>query len=138
MAKKTLKLILDTNLWVSFLISKNYIQLDEIIFVKKAKIIFSRELLEEFLSVVKRRKFRRFFSNEDIRELLETIQEHSEFIEVKSVVEMCRDNRDNFLLALAKDSEADYLITGDTDLLILEKMGKTKISTITKFFKAEG
>ncbi len=138
MAKKTLKLILDTNLWVSFLISKNYIQLDEIIFVKKAKIIFSRELLEEFLSVVKRRKFRRFFSNEDIRELLETIQEHSEFIEVKSVVEMCRDKRDNFLLALAKDSEADYLITGDTDLLILEKMGKTKISTITKFFEAEG
>lgn len=65
MAKKTIKLILDTNLWISFLLSKNYTQLDDILFIKRAKLIFSQELLEKFLEVVKRPKFRRFFSIEN-------------------------------------------------------------------------
>ncbi len=89
MAKHQIKIILDANLWISFLITKNYTQLDEIIFTKNAKLIFSLELLEEFLDVIKRPKFRRFFSNKDIEELLESIQEYSDFIEVKSKIEIC-------------------------------------------------
>jgi len=37
------------------------------------------------------------------------------------------------LLALAKDGNADYLITGDKDLLTLKSFGKTKIVTLTDF-----
>ncbi|MGQ7854549.1 putative toxin-antitoxin system toxin component, PIN family [Pedobacter sp. WC2501] len=48
------RIILDTNLWISFLISKDFSRLDEIIFSKKSILIFSQELLEEFLEVVKR------------------------------------------------------------------------------------
>ncbi len=137
MAKNQTKIILDTNLWISFLISKNYSQLDDILFVKNAKLIFSQELLEEFLEVVKRPKFRRFFSTEDIEELIETIDEYSEFIEVTSNIDLCRDKKDNFLLSLAKDSNADYLLTGDNDLLELKILDSTKILTITDFFKME-
>jgi predicted nucleic acid-binding protein len=36
-------------------------------------------------------------------------------------------------LALAKDGKADYLLTGDKDLLDLEKFGRTKIKTIINF-----
>lgn len=132
-----IKLIIDTNLWISFLISNNYNQLDNILFAKKAKLIFSRELLEEFLDVIKRPKFQRFFSLDDIEELLEIIQDYSEFIDVKSEVKICRDEKDNFLLSLAKDSKADYLITGDKDLLVLKTIEKTKILTITDFFNIE-
>ena len=56
-----------------------------------------------------------------------------DLIEVQSVITFCRDPKDNFLLALAKDGKADYLLTGDKDLLILTKFGKTKIKTITTF-----
>lgn len=134
MTKHQVKLILDTNLWISFLITQNYHQLDYILFVKKAKLIFSQELLEEFLDVVKRPKFRRFFSVDDIEELLETIHEYADFIEVTSNIELCRDPKDNFLLSLAKDSKADYLITGDKDLLDLKSLDGTTILTITEFF----
>ncbi len=137
MKNQEIKLILDTNLWVSFLITKNYTHLDEILFVKKAKLIFSEELLEEFLDVVKRPKFRRFFSSNDIEELLETIQEFSVFVDVNSKIELCRDAKDNFLLSLAKDSKANYLITGDKDLLELKVLEKTKILTIADFFNIE-
>lgn len=38
-----------------------------------------------------------------------------DLIEVESIVTICKDSPDNFLLALAKDSKADYLLTGDND-----------------------
>ncbi|MBE5318088.1 putative toxin-antitoxin system toxin component, PIN family [Pedobacter sp. MR2016-19] len=131
------RIILDTNLWISFLISKDFSRLDEIIFSKKSILIFSQELLEEFLEVVKRPKFRRYFAQTDIEELLETIDEYGEFIVVKSRIEICRDAKDNFLLSLAVDGKADFLLTGDQDLLMIEKIGNTNIKTISSFFEDE-
>ncbi|MEZ4879155.1 MAG: putative toxin-antitoxin system toxin component, PIN family [Chitinophagales bacterium] len=133
MTKYQKKLILNTNLWISFLITKNYNQLDHILFVEDVRLIFSQELLEEFLDVVKRPKFRNFFNSEDIEELLETIEEYANFVQVTSKIELCRDKKDNFLLSLAKDSNADYLVTGDKDLLELKRIKKTTILTITEF-----
>lgn len=137
MQKLKSRIILDTNLWISFLISKDFSKLDEIIFSKKSILIFSQELLEEFLEVVKRPKFRRYFAQTDIEELLETIDEYGEFIVVKSKIEICRDAKDNFLLSLAVDGKADFLLTGDQDLLMIEKIGKTNIKTISSFFEDE-
>lgn len=127
------RIIIDTNLWISFLITKDYSKLDEILFEKKAILIFSQELLDEFLEVAKRPKFRRFFPTGDIETLLETIEEYAIFVEVKSVVDICRDPKDNFLLALAKDGKANILLSGDNDLLTLGKFGKTNILTISDF-----
>lgn len=135
MQDKAEKIIIDTNLWISFLISKNYSKLDEILFSKKCTLIFSEELLNEFLAVIKRPKFRRFFSQEDTEDLIETIQDYSDFVSVTSKVEVCRDEKDNFLLALAKDSQAQFLITGDNDLVELKDFGSTKIVTMTDFLK---
>lgn len=133
MKNKVSRIIIDTNLWISFLITKNFTRLDEIIFSKKCVLIFSQELLEEFLTVAKRPKFRRFFSSSDIEEIIETIQEYAEFIEVTSKTEVCKDPKDNFLLSLSMDGNADFLLTGDNDLLILTKFRKTSIITISDF-----
>ena len=46
---------------------------------------------------------------------------------------MCRDPKDDFLLGLAKKSSADYLVTGDKDLLDLKKYQNTEIITIDMF-----
>lgn len=137
MSKKSERVIIDTNLWISFLISKNYSQLDDIIFSRKSTLIFSEELLDEFLTVIKRPKFRRFFSQQDTENLIETIQEYALFINVSSEVFLCRDAKDNFLLSLSKDSEADYLITGDKDLLELIEFESTKIITMSDFVSLE-
>lgn len=56
-------------------------------------------------------------------------------VDVVSKVNVCRDWKDNFLLALSKDAKADYLISGDKDLLDLRKFGKTKILTLTEFLE---
>jgi len=46
---------------------------------------------------------------------------------------LCRDIKDNYLLSLAIDSNADFLITGDNDLLVLENVKKTRIVKFTEF-----
>jgi putative PIN family toxin of toxin-antitoxin system len=56
-------------------------------------------------------------------------------VDVRSSVDVCRDPKDNFLLALAQDGVADYLITGDKDLLSMKKWGATKIVSLTDFEK---
>ena len=46
---------------------------------------------------------------------------------------MCRDPKDNFILELAKDGKADYIITGDKDLIIMNPFNRTKIYSPTEF-----
>lgn len=55
------------------------------------------------------------------------------YIRIKSLVEASRDIKDNYLLAMCKDGHADRLITGDPDLLVLKKFGKTTILTMKGF-----
>ena len=126
-------IIVDTNLWISFLLTRQYPLLDMLLENDAVKLIFSDELLDEFVRVVQRPKFQKFFSQEDIKTLLQYIQQHAQFVKVHSVVTVCRDVKDNFLLSLAQDSHADYLITGDKDLLSLNTFGKTKIIPIAVF-----
>ena len=135
MPDKVNRVIIDTNLWISFLITKDFTKLDEIILSRHCILIFSKELLTEFLDVIKRPKLRRFFTSEDIENLLETIEEYADFIEVNTQVNDCRDPKDNFLLSLSIDGKADYLLTGDKELLDLIKYRKTTILTISQFLQ---
>jgi predicted nucleic acid-binding protein len=54
-------------------------------------------------------------------------------IDVSVEITDCRDFTDNFLLSLAVESKSDYLVTGDSDLLIIKKIKKTKILNWTDF-----
>ena len=135
MQSKVRRIIIDTNLWISFLITKDFTKLDEIIFSRHGILVFSQELLDEFLAVAKRPKFRRFFSASDIEEILETIDEYADFVKVQTQIEVCRDPKDNFLLSLSFDGNADFLLTGDKDLLDLVKFGETSIITISDFLQ---
>lgn len=129
---KSKKVILDTNLWISFLITRKLDFLDKLL-GKNIHLIFSKELIEEFLEVAQRPKFEKYFSTDDVKYLLRLFREYGKWIEIKSAVNDCRDTKDNFLLNLAIDGKADFLITGDKDLLTLENINQTKIITLAEF-----
>lgn len=129
------KVILDTNLWISFLISKRLDFIDELLLDGKIRLIFSKELIEEFLSVAKRPRFEKYFSDDKITDLLRLFDKYGKLIKVSSDIKECRDLKDNFLLNLAVDSKADYLITGDSDLLAITQIKKTRIITWTDFIE---
>lgn len=97
--------------------------------------VFSDELIRELIEVARRPKFRRFFVAADIEGLLTMLHKHGDFVTIKTDVSVCRDPKDNFLLALAADSEAEFLLTGDQDLLVIEKYNNTTIITIADFLR---
>ena len=128
-----IRVILDTNLWISYLISKRLSQIDELFERDDLVLLFSEELLEEFIDVARRPKLRTYFPDQEIEELLRLFDELGEIVEVITKVDICRDAKDNFLLALAQDGHADFLVTGDEDLLVIKKFKKTEILSYSTF-----
>ncbi|KAA8484044.1 putative toxin-antitoxin system toxin component, PIN family [Arcticibacter tournemirensis] len=115
------------------MISKKYHLLDRLLYTNKVRILFCLELIEELASTITKPKLRKYFTGNALDDMIEAFDAFIDFVAVKSNVEICRDPKDNFLLALAKDGKADYLLTGDKDLLDIEKFGRTKILTLTNF-----
>jgi uncharacterized protein len=80
-------------------------------------LLFSAELLDEIKTTITKPKLKKYFSVNAMEEMLLNLETYIDLIKVKSTVKVCRDTKDNFLLALSKDGKADYLLTGDKDLL---------------------
>jgi putative PIN family toxin of toxin-antitoxin system len=133
---KPLKLIVDTNLWVSFVISNKLNILDPLLFSEQARLLFSTDLITEIQETIAKPRLKKHFGANALEQMLSAFEPFIDLIEVESIVTVCRDPKDNFLLALAQDGKADYLLTGDLDLLDLKKFGKTKIITIVNFIEA--
>ena len=132
--RKKIRVIIDTNLWISFLISREHEKLDFLFSSGKICLLFSNRLFAEFIGVAGREKFRKYFSENDINELTVKMKKVAKIVRTKSVQTGCRDPKDNFLLELALDGKADYLLTGDKDLLELKTINKTKILKIEDFY----
>lgn len=133
MPRRKDRIIIDTNIWISFLLTKDFSRLDKIFKNGNVVLLFSEELLKEFIEVSGRTKFKRYFTPTILQELLMQIRGRGEFIIVKSYTAICRDPKDNFLLSLSKDGKASHLITGDKDLLDLKRFGKAQITTLQKY-----
>jgi len=54
---------------------------------------------------------------------------------LQTAIAICRDPKDNFLLALARDAKADFLITRDKDLLDPEQFENSLIVTLPQFLE---
>ena len=59
--------------------------------------------------------------------------DYGKFVKTTSVVNECRDKKDNFPLDLSVTGRTVFLITGDKGLLISKKVKNTEIITSTEF-----
>ena len=130
---KTIKVIIDTNLFVSFLIGKQLQGLEGLLINFRIELIFAEQNIQELRIVTQRPKFKKYFKAEDIIDLIELIKAIGQIYTIDKVPIICRDPKDNYLLELARKGKADYLVTGDTDLLEIGKYKGTKIVTIKEF-----
>ena len=67
------------------------------------------------------------------RSVLAPLIKAMEIIEPSSHIEICRDPDDDKFLECAKDSHALYIVSGDKDLLVIEKYENIKIVTAKNF-----
>jgi len=91
--------------------------------IKKAEtlgaIVYSDDTWNEFLNVLFRIKFDKYFTIGQREELAERFASRFLNIKVNEVILECRDPKDNMFLELAVASKSSCIISGDVDLLIL-------------------
>lgn len=95
------------------------------------KIAQSEETYQELQTRIYKPKFDKYISDEDRQEFLDVIKNSCQFIEIKSQINVCRDPDDNKFLELVKDANAEFLITGDQDLLLLKTLTEYQNLIIT-------
>lgn len=123
-----MRIVLDLNLFVSALIGRPATRaLLDAWREQRFVLILSKQLLAELLNVLARPKFEPYFSDDDVRLLSELLQERAVFVEPSIHLELCRDPKDNVLLDTAASAHAQYLVTGDNDLLDDANLRKTML-----------
>ena len=136
MKAKNIKVIFDTNIWISFLIGKRLAFIKNYIADGRITIVVTQQLLDEIKDVTSRERVKKYFPPESVGELIQLVETIAENVEIKPTHFINRDPKDNFLLDLIDFSKADYLITGDKDLLEHNPFKTASILTPSDFEKA--
>ena len=133
------KLVLDTNTIVSaFFWEGNEAELLRKIEQGKAKSYITSEILYEVEDVIKRPKFNEVMRKANLTpdQIMQKIVSLSNLvIAPKITVKVCRDEKDNKFLECAESAKADYIVSGDEDLLYLKEFKGTRIITAKEFLE---
>lgn len=129
-----MKIILDCNIWISFLIGHQAQFVQQILTDTRIDVYVCDELLEEIHNVSSRDKIRTRVSNEELDDFFRIIYAFCRManIEQKAQSEI-RDPKDLYLLSLAESIEADYIISGNADLIELKQHKTTKMMSLADF-----
>ena len=136
-----MKLVLDANVFISAFIwggvprsiIKRYVQVLDTLFV-------SREIIDEIKRVLGLPKFEEF-RNIGFDSIIVHIETYGRMVVIHSkhrVAGVCRDPKDNIYLECALAAGADYLITGDKDLLVLKEYGGVTIVNARSYLDIVG
>ncbi len=130
-----LKAVVDTNVFVSALLgSRTNISLYEAFRRRRFTLILSPELLAEMIEVLNRPEFR--IPSYRIVQLVELIGHQAEIVTPTVRISDCRDPKDNMVLECASAGGADYIVTGDKDLLSMNPYRGISIVTVSEFSAA--
>lgn len=120
-------------MWISFCIGSTLPQLKDAIIQDKVTLCFSRELFHEIFEVINRPKIQKLINPFKFQQIMTLLEKRVNFQYNLETIDACRDPKDNFLLELAVSSKANYLITGDNDLLELNPFRNTQIISPKEF-----
>ena len=96
-------------------------------------ILISVSVLLELAEVLSRKKLNKYLLEEERMRFLVALLKETELIEVTVAITDCRNVKDNKFLELAATGRADYIISGDQDLLVLNPFRGIPILTPREF-----
>ncbi|MCA9994806.1 MAG: putative toxin-antitoxin system toxin component, PIN family [Anaerolineales bacterium] len=113
--------VIDTNLIISYLITQGETMSRLVTHWEKGHFVYliSPMILAEVHHVVNRPRLRQYLRT-DSSALLELLEADTEFVPGKLHLSgICRDPEDDKFIACAIEGNANYIVTGDSDLLTL-------------------
>ena len=115
-----MKVLFDTNLWISFMIGKRLSSLAIVLNRQDIEVYVCEQLLDEIQEVISRPKFDKLISKETRYYFFEMVYDVCYVTNVTIQAESpIRDIKDLYLLSMAESVPVDYIISGDKDLLDL-------------------
>ncbi len=115
-----MRFVFDTNVVVSALLLADSVPrqaFDKAL--SEGSILISVPVLLELAEVLGREHLNKYLLEEERMRFLVALLKEAELVEIKDEIMECRDPKDNKFLDLASSGNADYLISGDNDLLVL-------------------
>jgi putative PIN family toxin of toxin-antitoxin system len=126
----TKRVILDTNVLLSRLLLPDSTAARVVRrFLDRGQPIVSEETLRELAETLARPKFDTYVSRPDRQRFFELFARVAGWVPITTTIRRCRDPKDDKFLELAVDGTADWIITGDKDLLELSPFQSTSILT---------
>lgn len=127
--------VFDTNILISaalFPSSINRQALDKAL--EFGKLAISKNTTDELLEVIFRKKFDKYFLNNEERLLfISKVEANSRLFSPEISINECRDAKDNKFLELAISAEAACILSGDKDLLVMHPFRGIPILNSNKF-----
>jgi len=128
--------VFDTNVIISALLFENGKPAQALRYaLANGEVLLSLDLLEELNEVLGRERFNRYLTSEEREDFLEALIERAVLVEITENVQECRDPKDDKVLELALNGEAQYIISGDRDLLVLHPFRDVLLITADEFLK---
>ncbi|HBW57174.1 MAG TPA: putative toxin-antitoxin system toxin component, PIN family [Oscillatoriales bacterium UBA8482] len=128
----TNRFVMDTNVLISALFFKSSVPFQALELAEKPGIIlYSEPTFKELERVLNRSKFDKYLSQEERRVFLLKFISTSQLVNITETITVCRDEKDNKFLELA--GNANIIITGDLDLLVLNPFQSIEILTPDRF-----
>ena len=128
-----MRVVLDTNIWISTFIGKRLVGLAEVLKQGQLEPLTAESQMSELFQVLDRPKLATYFSYEDKQFIQRFFLRACTLVTISRQVTVCRDPKDDFLLEIAVNGDANLLVTGDQDLLVLNQFEATKIVSFREF-----
>jgi uncharacterized protein len=132
-----MRVVLDTNFWISYLIS-HHPPIAEVIDIHLAQGAFmavtSVVLLKELEKVLQYPKLQRYYRVETGNRFLALVAALSEVVDVpEKIPAICRHPADAWVIATAVAGNAGLIVSGNRHLLELEQVGKIILMSPRQF-----
>lgn len=126
-----MKIVLDANVIIAGFAARGLCESILEVCLSEPEIVFSDDLLDEILGNL-RLKIK--LPEDIVGKIGELLREYANFsIPEPLAADVCRDPDDIKILGLAVASNADYIVTGDKDLLVLKSFQNIPILTPRSF-----
>jgi len=125
--------ILDSNIWISYVITKRLNTLFTMVYDYQLTILTSQDLVAEIKEVLSRPKFKKYLKHSDIKELITLHLKLCRFVETDATTNQLTDTKDNFLLNLYNKGKATVLVSGDKELLHEASELNYRVMTLREF-----
>ncbi|NBQ02855.1 MAG: putative toxin-antitoxin system toxin component, PIN family [Opitutae bacterium] len=130
------RFVVDTNVLVSHLLLPESVPGQALrLAFSLGDILVSDATLTELATVINRPKFDKYISKPDRRKFFEVLAPLCIKVEIIQTIQASRDRKDDKFLEVAINGSADFILTGDTDLLELHPFHEIPIYSPSQFLE---